>query len=162
MGKQAEEVCLPLLDGVNKKDLQQGKIQIEQHIQNAAPHQHPNYIGMDVSQRNLSEVKKLFEERRKRKPEPRIELLLSKVNSVVGSFLNRHNLPVHKLNGNAIRNAETLAKLPHVQLVSRLLRVGLPGCIFSTKPNRTRRSHILFCKHDKAWGRDQTYVAKCQ
>ena len=32
MGKQVEEVNLPLLDGVNKKDLQQGKIQIEQHI----------------------------------------------------------------------------------------------------------------------------------
>ena len=32
MGKQAKEVCLPLLDGVNKEDLQQGKIQIEQHI----------------------------------------------------------------------------------------------------------------------------------
>ena len=32
MGKQVEEVNLPLLDVVNKKDLQQGKIQIEQHI----------------------------------------------------------------------------------------------------------------------------------
>ena len=76
---------------------------------------------MDVSRRNLSEVKKLFEERRKRKPESRIELLLSKINSVVGSFLNRHSLLVHKLNGNVVRNAETLTKLPHVQLVSRLL-----------------------------------------
>ena len=38
MGKQAEEISLPLLDGVNKKDLQQRKIQVEQHVQNAAPH----------------------------------------------------------------------------------------------------------------------------
>ena len=114
MGKKAEEVGLPLLDGVNKKDLQQGKIQIEQHIQNATPRQYQDYVGMDVSQRNLSEVKKLFEEGRKRKPEPRIELLLSKINSIVGSFLSVHSFPVHKLNRNTVRNAETLTKLPHV------------------------------------------------
>ena len=105
---------------------------------------------MDVGRKDLGEVKKLFEERRKRKSEPRIELLLKKVNSIVGSFLNGHSLPVHKLNENVVRNAETLTKLPLVQLVSRLLRVGLLGCIFSTKPSRTGRSHILFRRHVKA------------
>ena len=162
MGKQAEEVSLPLLDGVNKKDFQQGKIQVEQHIQNATPHQHPDYIGMDISRRNLSEVKKLFEERRKRKPKPRIELLLRKVNSFVRSFLDGYGLPIHKLNGNTIRNAETLTKLPLVPLVNRLLRVRLPGCVLSAKPSYTGRSYILFHKHVKAWGRDETCMAKCQ
>ena len=50
---------------------------------------------MDISWRNLSEVDELFEERRKRKLEPRIELLLGKVNDVVDSFLSGHSILVH-------------------------------------------------------------------
>ena len=78
---------------------------------------------MDISRRDLSEVKKLFEERRERKPEPRIELLLRKIDSVVRRFLGGCVLPVHKLNGNVVRNVETFKKLPRIQLVNKLLCV---------------------------------------
>ena len=162
MGKQAKEVSLPLLDGVNEKDLQQRKIQVEQHVKNAAPHQHPDYVGMDVSRRDLGEVKKLFEKRREREPKPRIELLIGEIDSVVRRFLGGYSLSVHKLNGNAVRNAEAFIKLPHVQLVNRLLRVYHPGGVLFARPGRTGRSHILFCRHFKAWGRDGTCMTKCQ
>lgn len=38
MGKHTEDVLFSLLEGVNEKDLKQGKVQIEQHIQDDAPH----------------------------------------------------------------------------------------------------------------------------
>ena len=107
---------------------------------------------MDISRKDLSEVKKLFEERQKRKPEPRIELLLRKIDSVVRRFLGGYGLPIHKLNRNAVRNAETLTKLPHVQLVNRLLHVYQPRCVLSARPSHTGRSYILFHRHVKAWG----------
>ena len=37
-----------LLDGVNKEDLQQGEVQLEQHIQDVVPHQYPYDIGMNI------------------------------------------------------------------------------------------------------------------
>ena len=36
-GGQVEEVGLLLLDGVDEKDLQQRKVQVKQHAQNAVP-----------------------------------------------------------------------------------------------------------------------------
>ena len=99
---------------------------------------------MDVSRRNLSEVKKLFEERRKRKPEPRIELLLRKIDSVVCNFLCGYGLPVHKLKGNTVQNAETLTKLRLVQLVNRLLRVCLPGSFFPLGPTALDEATSFF------------------
>ena len=38
MGKHIEDVIFSLLDGVNEEDLQQGEVQVEQHIQNVVPH----------------------------------------------------------------------------------------------------------------------------
>ena len=65
IGSQAEKVSIFLLDGIDEKDLQQRKVQVKQHAQNAAPHQHPDYVGMDVGRGDLGEVKKLLEERGK-------------------------------------------------------------------------------------------------
>ena len=110
IGKQAEEVSLPLLGGIDKKDLQQRKVQVKQHVQNAAPHQHSDYVGMDVGRRDMGEVKKLFEQRREREPEPRVELLLGEIDSIVRRFLGGYGLSVHKLNGHTIRNAEAFTK----------------------------------------------------
>ena len=134
MGKQAKEVNLPLLDGVNEKDLQQRKIQVEQHVQNAAPHQHPDYVGMDVGRRDLGEVKKLFEERQEREPEPHVELLLREIDSIVRRFLDGYDLSVHKLKGNVVRNIEAFTKLPYVQLVNKLLRVYHLGRVLPLGP----------------------------
>ena len=60
-GGQAEKVSLPLLDGIDEKDLQQRNVQVKQHAQNAAPHQHLDYVGMNVGRRDLGEVKEFFE-----------------------------------------------------------------------------------------------------
>ena len=146
-GGQAEEVSFPLLDGVNENDLQQRKVQVKQHAQNAVPHQHPDYVGMDIGRGDLGEVKKVFEQGWEREPEPSIELLLSEVDSVVRGFLCGDGLSVHKLNGHAIRNAEAFTKLPHVQLVNRFFRIDHPGRIFAALPGRARRSNILFRRH---------------
>ena len=37
MGKHTENVFFSLLDDVNKEDFQQGKVQVEHHIQDTAP-----------------------------------------------------------------------------------------------------------------------------
>ena len=95
MGKHTENVFFSLLDDVNKEDFQQGKVQVEHHIQDAAPHQHPHDIGMDVGWRNLSVMEEFFEKGRKRKTEPRIELLLGEINGVVRNFLCGHGVPIH-------------------------------------------------------------------
>ena len=84
---------------------------------------------MDVGRRDLGEVKKLFEERQEREPEPHVELLLREIDSVVCRFLGGYGLSVHKLKGNTVWNTEAFTKLPYVQLVNRLL-----PCI----PPRTR------------------------
>ena len=104
-GDEAEDVILPLLDGVDEEDLQQRQIQIKQHAQDAAPHQHPDHVRMDVSRGNLGEMNELFEQRREGEPEPNIELLLGEENRAVLRFLSCHSLSVHKLNEHSIRNA---------------------------------------------------------
>ena len=43
---------------------------------------------MDVGRRDLGEVKKLFEQGRERKLEPRVELLLGEIDSIVRRFLS--------------------------------------------------------------------------
>ena len=51
---------------------------MEEHIQDAATHQHPDDVRVDVGWRNLGVVQELFEERWKRKMEPCVELFLAK------------------------------------------------------------------------------------
>lgn len=38
MGEHAENVLFSLFDGIDEEDLQQGKVQMEEHIQDVAPH----------------------------------------------------------------------------------------------------------------------------
>lgn len=60
-GDQTKDIILPLLDGVDEKDLQQGHVQAEQHVQNAATHQYLDNVVMDQSRRNLGVVEELLE-----------------------------------------------------------------------------------------------------
>ena len=66
---------------------------------------------MDVSRRNLGEVKKFLEQRQEREPKPIIELLLGEDNGIVLRLLSRHGLSVHKFHEHAIWDAEAFAKL---------------------------------------------------
>ena len=117
---------------------------------------------MDVGRKDLGEVKKLFEQRCEREPEPRVELLIGEIDSVVHRFLGGYGLSVHKLNGHAIRNAKAFTKLPHVQLVNRLLCIDRPERVLSALPGRTGWSYVIFRRHFKAWGRKETCMAGCQ
>ena len=107
-------------------------------------------------------MEEFLEEGRKRKTEPRIELLLGEVNSVVRGFLCGHGVPIHQLNGDVIREVEALVELPLVQFVSGLPRTRLFGSTLPTWPSRAGRSYIFFHSHGRAWGRDKTYMPQCR
>ena len=79
-------------------------------------------------------MEEFFEKGQKRKTEPRIELLLCEINSVVSGFLCGHGVPIHQLNGDAIQKIEVVMKLSLVQDFS-----GLPwiGASESTLPTRS-------------------------
>lgn len=49
---------------------------MEKYVQDDAPHQHPNDIGMNVGRRNLGIMKELLEKGWKGKMKPRVELLV--------------------------------------------------------------------------------------
>ena len=51
---------------------------MEEHIQDATSHQHPDDVRVDVGWKNLGVMQELLEERWERKVEPRVELLLAK------------------------------------------------------------------------------------
>ena len=60
-GDKAIDIILPLLNGVGEKDLQQGQVQTEQHVQNTIAHQYPDNVGMDQSRGNVGVVEELLE-----------------------------------------------------------------------------------------------------
>lgn len=62
---------------------------MKQHAQDVAPHQHPNSIQVNEGWEDFGEVQKLLEDRKKRKVEPDIKLLLGEVNGVVRLLLDR-------------------------------------------------------------------------
>lgn len=66
MGGQVEPFLLTHLHRKDEQDFEQGKVQLEQHVQNVASHRHPNNIWMEEGWRNLGEVEKLLEEIGKR------------------------------------------------------------------------------------------------
>ena len=102
---------------------------------------------MNVSWGDPGDVEKFFEQQWEGEPEPIIELLLGKVDSVVRRFLSRHGLSVHKLNGHAIRDAEAFTKLPHIQFVHGFFLVDLSGRIFAALPGRARLSSVFVRRH---------------
>ena len=95
MGKHAKDILLALFDGIDEKNLQQGKVQVEERNQDAAPYQHPNNIGMNEGWRDLGVMKELLEKGRKGKAEPRIELLLGEVHGIVSNLLYRHGVTLY-------------------------------------------------------------------
>ena len=60
---------------------------MEEHIQDATSHQHPDDVRVDVGWKNLGVMQELLEERRERKAEPRVELLLAKKNGTLSCLL---------------------------------------------------------------------------
>ena len=75
------------LHRVNKQNFQQGKVQLVEHVQDAASHQHSNNIWMKKGWRDLGEVEKLLEEIGQREKEPRIKLLLVEIMALSDCFL---------------------------------------------------------------------------
>ena len=63
---------------------------MEEHIQDAAPYQHPNDVGMNVDWSDLGVMKKLIEKWPKGKTKPRVELFFAKINGIVSGLLCGH------------------------------------------------------------------------
>ena len=63
MGKQAKLFLLTHFDSINEQDFQQGKIQLEEHVQNTISHQHPDNNWMEKCWRDLCKMKELLKER---------------------------------------------------------------------------------------------------
>ena len=62
---------------------------MKEHVQDAASHQHPDNVRMNLGSRNLGVVQKLLEKKRERKTEPHVELLLTKEDGTMCNLLNR-------------------------------------------------------------------------
>ena len=119
---QAEDVSFRLLQRIDEEHLQHCKVEVVQHVDDAASHQHPDNIGMNEDGWNLGEVEKFYEQRWQGEPEPRIELFLGEEDSTLFSFLSRHHvLPMKKINNYAIWNAKSISKLLYAQFVCRFL-----------------------------------------
>ena len=124
----AKDVIFSLLQGVDKQNLQQREVEIEQHVYNAASHQHPDYVGMNEGWWNLGKVKEFLEQCRKRESKPDVKLFFREGDDASFSFLSRHDiLPlIQKFHNHAIGDAESIPKLLYTQLVYRLL-VNIAG-----------------------------------
>ena len=68
---------------------------MEEHIQDATSHQHPDDVRVDVGWKNLGVMQELLEERRERKAEPHVELLLTKKNGTLSCFLSGRRISIH-------------------------------------------------------------------
>ena len=122
MRGQAEDVSFRLLQRINEKHLQQREVEVVQHVDDAASHQHPDDIGMNEDGWNLGEMEKFLEQRRQGEPEPRVELFLGEDDGILFSFLSRYDiLPIQKFHNYAIWNAESISELLYAQFVYRLL-----------------------------------------
>ena len=95
MGKNTEDIIFAFFKGIDEENLQHGEVQVEEHIKDPTPYQHPNDVGMDIGWRNLGVMNELFENRWKGKAELCVELLLGEVNDVVSDFLCGHGIPFH-------------------------------------------------------------------
>lgn len=131
---------------------------MEEHIQDTAPHQHPNNIGINKGWGDLGVVKELLEKGQMGKAKLRVELLLGGVHSVVSGFFHMHWIPLYQLNGDTIRKTEAVAKLPLIEKLSGLLQIreyGTRGCpaTFPTLPSCVGRGSTPLCKHLEASGR---------
>ena len=128
MGGYAKDVIFSLLQGVEEQNLQQREVKVEQHVYNAASHQHPDDVGMDEGWWNLREMEEFLEQRRKREPEPGVKLFFGEGDGASFSFLSRDDILslIQKFHNYTIGDAESIPKLLYTQLVYRLL-VNIAG-----------------------------------
>ena len=69
---QTEDVSFRLLQQIDEEHLQHCKVEVVQHVDDAASHQHPDNIGMNEDGWNLGEVEEFHEQRWQGEPEPSI------------------------------------------------------------------------------------------
>ena len=121
MSGHAEDVSFCFLQRVDKKHLQHRKVEVVQHIYDAASHQHPDDVGMNEDGWNLGEVEELLEQRRQREPEPRVELFLREDDGFFFCFLRRHkHPPIQQFDSHVIRDTEPFPEFLRIQLIYRL------------------------------------------
>lgn len=70
MGGQVEPLLLTHFDDIEEEDLQQGEVQMVEHIQDVAPHQHPDSIWMKKGRKDLNEMEKLLKQIEQREAKP--------------------------------------------------------------------------------------------
>ena len=102
MSGQAEPFVPAQLDYADKNDLQQREVQMVEHVQDTAPHQHLNNIRVKKGQRDLSEMEELFEKRGHRETEPNIKLLLAKIGGIMVLLFISQGLVVFQKDGNVV------------------------------------------------------------
>lgn len=95
MGKHIKDIIFSLLNGVDEENLQQGEVQIEEHIQDVASHQHLDDVRVDKDQRDLGVVQELLKERWEKKAESRVELLLTKEDDTMSYHLSGCRFSIH-------------------------------------------------------------------
>ena len=150
MGKQAKPFLLTHFDSIYEQDFQQGKIQLEVHVQNTISHQHSDNNWMEKCWRDLCKMKELLEEREEGQTEPRNELFLSKIHHVVGLISGGQSIIVYQMNRDIVWYVETCPKFPFRQETNWMLRFkALGSSVFSTtflRPTASAGgSNTLFC-----------------
>lgn len=83
------------LDCIDKEDLQQREVQVVEHIQDITLHRHLDNIWVKEGWRDLGGMEKLLEQRRQSETEPCIELLFTKVGSIMRQILSGHRLVIY-------------------------------------------------------------------
>lgn len=60
MGRHAKHIGPPLLYGIHEEYLYHREVQLEQHVQDIAPHQHADDVGVNEDRRNLGYLEELL------------------------------------------------------------------------------------------------------
>lgn len=97
---------------------------------------------MNIGWRDLGVVQELFENGRKRKSEPRVELLLTKENGVVRNLPSRCWISFHQLNRDVTGNEEAFAEFQLIEKLSSLPRTRVFGTHSCPAALPTLPSHI--------------------
>lgn len=82
--------------------------------------------------------------------EPDITLFLAEKDGIMGLLLSRYRFVVHQAYRDAIRNMESLLKIPLIKKFDRFLQVGIIDTFscpstFLVLTSRVGRSNILYC-----------------
>lgn len=81
--------------------------------------------------KDLHEVKKLPEERRKREAEPEIEFLFAEANSVLRLLISQHGTAVYQVHRHVVRNMKMIPEFSFIKKLSWSLWIGAAGtCTF--------------------------------